>query len=68
MYHSTPFLGAVGAAGTLPYTGMNLLWSLMAGFAVFAAGLAVKRIAPPASSIVNIGDNRDDRSLGWSYS
>jgi hypothetical protein len=38
--------GAVGAAATLPFTGLNLIWVLLAGFALIAAGIAILRVIP----------------------
>ncbi len=45
-YHSTVAASSVTAAATLPYTGMPLMWAALAGFAVFAAGVAVRRMLP----------------------
>jgi LPXTG-motif cell wall-anchored protein len=30
----------------LPFTGSNLLWAVLAGFALLAVGLALRRIFP----------------------
>jgi hypothetical protein len=47
MYHSTCVTaGACGGAATLPFTGSNLLWAVLAGFAMLAVGLALRRLAP----------------------
>jgi hypothetical protein len=39
-------VAAVAAAGTLPFTGLNLIWVLLAGFALIAAGTAIMRMIP----------------------
>jgi hypothetical protein len=36
----------VGTAATLPFTGLNLIWILLAGFALIAAGIAIMRVIP----------------------
>lgn len=46
MYNNPTPVIAAGAAGTLAVTGSNVLWSVLAGFALLAAGSALKRIAP----------------------
>jgi hypothetical protein len=38
--------GVVGAAATLPFTGLNVIWVLLAGFALIAAGIAILRVIP----------------------
>jgi hypothetical protein len=37
---------AAGSAGGFAFTGLNLIWLLLAVFAFIAAGLAVKRMIP----------------------
>jgi hypothetical protein len=37
---------AAGSAGGLALTGVNIVWLLLAVFALVAAGLAVKRMIP----------------------
>ena len=39
-------VGATAAAGMLPHTGIDLLWLLLASFALIAAGLAIWRVVP----------------------
>ena len=47
MYGNGFFAGGVGAvAGTLPFTGLNLAWSIVAAFALLMAAGAVWRVAP----------------------
>lgn len=48
-YHVTAAT-TVGAAATLPFTGFNLLWVALAGFALISAGFAVRRILPKRQS------------------
>lgn len=44
---STVGATAAGATGaTLPFTGLNLIWIVLAAFAVYAAGLAILRVVP----------------------
>lgn len=40
--------GVLGGATvlTLPFTGVNLLWIMLAGFTLVAAGIALLRILP----------------------
>ena len=45
MYHTSTLAGAAGA-GALAFTGFPLVYVLLAAFALIAAGLAAKRIAP----------------------
>jgi hypothetical protein len=37
---------ATGATGGLAWTGANVIWLMLAGFALLAAGAALTRIAP----------------------
>jgi hypothetical protein len=47
MYHKGVLAGGAGTAvGTLPFTGLNLTWAIVAGFALLMAAGAVWRIAP----------------------
>jgi len=49
MYTTHGALGATGAAGggaVLALTGLNVLWLLLAGFALLGAGLALLRMIP----------------------
>jgi hypothetical protein len=46
MYGNGVFAGGVGVAATLPFTGLNLAWSIVAAFALLMAAGAVWRIAP----------------------
>jgi hypothetical protein len=47
MYQSSASIGgAVGTSGLLAYTGANVLWAVLAGFAMLAAGSALMRIVP----------------------
>lgn len=39
-------LGTTAATGTLAFTGVNVLWFLLASFALIAAGLALLRTFP----------------------
>lgn len=39
-------LGAAAGAGALPFTGLNVIWLLLAAFALVAAGLAILRVVP----------------------
>jgi len=46
---ATTLATATGAAATLPYTGtggLTLLWVTLGGFAVIAAGAAIRRMLP----------------------
>lgn len=47
MYHNGIFAGGAGAAlGTLPFTGLNLTWVVIAAFALMMAAAAVWRMVP----------------------
>ena len=46
MYHHAGALGTGAAAGALPFTGFNVIWFVLAGFALLAAGASLLRIAP----------------------
>jgi hypothetical protein len=39
-------LGSTIGIGTLAYTGLNVVWLALAGFALIAAGMAVLRTVP----------------------
>jgi hypothetical protein len=45
MYARGGVLGA-GASASLPFTGTNLFWLVLAGFTLLAAGLALLRVLP----------------------
>jgi len=46
MYQKIGAAGAAGLTGGLAYTGASVLWLLLAGFALLAAGIALLRISP----------------------
>lgn len=46
MYHKVGAAAAAGATGGLAHTGLSVVWLLLAGFALLAAGTALARIAP----------------------
>ena len=47
MYNNPSAAGAAGiGAATLPYTGIDAVWLLLAGFALIAAGSAMRRMLP----------------------
>lgn len=46
MYQKVGSAAALGTAGSLPFTGVNVIWLLLAAFALIAAGAALLRIAP----------------------
>lgn len=46
MYSNPTPVVAAGAAGALAYTGANVLWAVLAAFALLAAGIAMARIVP----------------------
>lgn len=48
MYNNPTSVIAAGAtgAGALAYTGANVLWTVLAGFAFIAAGSALARVVP----------------------
>ncbi|WP_169776542.1 hypothetical protein [Amycolatopsis jejuensis] len=46
MYQKIGAASAAGVTGGLAFTGVNVLWLLLAGFALLAAGIALARIAP----------------------
>lgn len=46
MYQKIGAASAAGVTGGLAYTGANVLWLALAGFALLAAGIALARIAP----------------------
>jgi hypothetical protein len=46
MYHCGTATTAACGASALPYTGLGLGWTMLAGFALFACGLALRRMFP----------------------
>lgn len=48
MYTSTGALGAgvTAGAGSLAFTGVNIVWLILGAFALLSAGLALLRLAP----------------------
>ncbi|HJQ45642.1 MAG TPA: peptidase [Amycolatopsis sp.] len=46
MYQKVGAVTAAGATSGLAYTGVNVVWLALAGFALLAAGAALLRIAP----------------------
>ena len=47
MYNNPSAAGAAGiGAATLPYTGIDAIWLMLAGFALIAAGSAIMRMLP----------------------
>ncbi|WP_166459720.1 hypothetical protein [Amycolatopsis pithecellobii] len=46
MYQKIGAASATGVTGGLAYTGANVLWLVLAAFALLAAGFALTRIAP----------------------
>ncbi|MGW4396218.1 hypothetical protein ACWEHA_13085 [Amycolatopsis nivea] len=46
MYQKIGAAAAAGVTGGLAFTGVNVLWVLLAGFALLAAGTALLRILP----------------------
>ncbi|MBB1157158.1 MULTISPECIES: hypothetical protein [Amycolatopsis] len=46
MYQKIGAASAAGVTGGLAFTGVNVLWLLLAGFALLAAGTAMLRILP----------------------
>jgi hypothetical protein len=49
MYNNPAPVMAAGAAGTLAFTGGNVVWSVLAGFALIAVGSAISRMLPRRS-------------------
>lgn len=49
MYHKG-LLGVGAGAAALPFTGLNIVWVVIAGFALLMAAGAVWRIAPRRSA------------------
>lgn len=49
MYNNPTPVMAAGTAGTLAFTGANVVWSVLAGFALIAAGSAINRMRPRRS-------------------
>jgi hypothetical protein len=46
MYMGRSAIGASGVAvGTLPFTGLNLMWLVLAGVTLFTTGVALVRLA-----------------------
>jgi LPXTG-motif cell wall-anchored protein len=46
MYQKAGAAFAAGTTGGLAWTGANVVWLMLAGFALLAAGAALVRIAP----------------------
>ena len=46
MYNHGGVAGSAAAAGALPFTGLNVVWMLLAAFALIAAGSALMRLVP----------------------
>lgn len=46
MYQKIGATSAAGVTGGLAFTGVNVLWVLLAGFALLAAGTALLRVLP----------------------
>ncbi|MGW4484492.1 hypothetical protein ACWEOE_11695 [Amycolatopsis sp. NPDC004368] len=46
MYQKIGAASAAGVTGGLAYTGVSVLWLVLAGFALLAAGVALTRIVP----------------------
>jgi hypothetical protein len=47
MYGNATFATpAIAAGAALPFTGLSVVWYVIAGFALLAAGLAVHRVVP----------------------
>ncbi len=46
MYQHPGSVAAAGVTGGLAMTGASVLWLVLAGFAILAAGMALARIAP----------------------
>jgi hypothetical protein len=46
MYHKAVVAGSAGTAGALPFTGLNVMWFAVAGFALLMAAGAIWRIVP----------------------
>lgn len=49
MYQKVGTAAAMGATGGLAYTGVHVVWLLLAAFALIAAGAALLRILPKPS-------------------
>jgi hypothetical protein len=50
MYHKAVVAGSAGAAGALPFTGLNVMWFAVAGFALLMTAGAIWRIVPRAEA------------------
>jgi hypothetical protein len=46
MYEKAGLAAAAGTTGGLALTGMNIMWLVLAGFALLAVGSALMRIVP----------------------
>lgn len=46
MYQHASLPMAAGAAATLPFTGLSVIWIVLAGVALLALGGAVRRLLP----------------------
>ena len=50
MYHKGLFAGGAGTLGTLPFTGLDVVWVAVAAFALLMAAGALWRIVPRATA------------------
>jgi LPXTG-motif cell wall-anchored protein len=50
MYGKTVGLGSTAAGAALAYTGADVVWLVIAGFTLLAAGVALLRILPRSES------------------
>jgi hypothetical protein len=46
MYHKGLFAGSAGTVATLPFTGLDVMWIVVAAFALLMAAGALWRIVP----------------------
>jgi hypothetical protein len=46
MYQKGLFAGGAGTVATLPFTGLNLAWAVVASFALLMAAGAIWRVVP----------------------
>lgn len=49
MYQKIGAASAAGVTGGLAYTGLSVLWMVLAGFALISAGAALNRIRPKSA-------------------
>jgi hypothetical protein len=50
MYGNASTAATTGSAAALPFTGLGLTWVIVGGFALLAAGFALRRIFPRRES------------------